>query len=166
MLDLSDFHEACLLACLSCLSKDLSDLCATITFELTVQFQRKSPRYLIPTDFMKNRGLVKQCPSKDLVCPHRALSTASVSYPPPPGLCGGGFVRGTLFAAAVGPECCSLPSPSSQPAPPCCARGRSPEHWGTAGGDMAEGLLRCLLKATGCGSLTTQPTAYFQHKQF
>lgn len=44
-----------------------------------------------------------------------------------------------------------------------------PEPWvpGGSRGDLAEGLLRCLqaeLKA--CGSLTTQLTAYFQHKHF
>ena len=45
----------------------------------------------------------------------------------------------------------------------------SPEHQEAAGGDLAEGLrlLRCFqgdLNAAGCGTLTTQPTAYFQHK--
>lgn len=45
----------------------------------------------------------------------------------------------------------------------------SPEHQGAAGGDPAEGLrlLGCFqgdLNAAGCGSLSTQLTAYFQHK--
>lgn len=35
MLDLSDFHKACLLAHLAHLSKDLTDLCGMTAFEFT-----------------------------------------------------------------------------------------------------------------------------------
>lgn len=64
---------------------------------LNLLFQRKSPRYLTPTDFIKNRGLVKWCPRKDLVCPHRALSTMSFPHPHTTAF-GRGFVEGPQVA--------------------------------------------------------------------
>lgn len=128
------FIKFCSLAYLSYLPKNLSDLCATTTFEFTVWFYRKTPRCLIPTD-IKSRGMVEQCPSKDsFVC--TGLCQHYWSHLPPPCLCGRDFVRGPQLAAAtVGLGHHSSSRPSWWLALWCCCPGQSPDCCGTAGVD-------------------------------
>lgn len=170
MLDLSDFHEACLLAHLAHLSEDLSDLCAMTTFEFTVHFQTKSPRYLIPAGFIKNRRLVKQCPSEALVCLQKGFVNSIGLISPYQVFVEEGLSRDPSWPQLQwGQDAVPQPAPAHSWSHGAAVVG-APSTGGSQGDPAEElwllGCLQVRLKATGCGSLATQPTASFQHKRF
>lgn len=169
MLDLSDFHKACLLAHLAHLSKDLSDLCATTAFEFS-----SSKQSLQDTSFLqvllKTEAWWNSNPAKTWFVCRRALSTVMVSYQYQVFVEEGLSQDPSWLQLQWGQDAVPCPGPAHGWSHGAAAVVRALSTGGSRGDPTEElWLLECLqgeLKATGCGSLTTQLVASFQHKWF